>query len=158
MRIFDSGGTRDSDEDKLDHEGFSHPLVEQAYAQYMHKHRKQADGKLRDSDNWQKLFGEDHLQVCMKSGYRHFFDWWSGHRGKDIDIVEALCALRFNVNAYLYKVLLDQADGRAHAHYTAEYAHQQPDTYAVITDTDGEPVKTITEIPELGKVEGVDNE
>ena len=109
MREFESGATRDTDESKLDYEGFLSPLVIQRYAQYMHKHRKQADGKLRDSDNWQNLFGENHYDVCMKSMHRHFMDLWLFHRGyqgRD-DIEEAICALLFNAMAYLHKIKLE---------------------------------------------------
>jgi len=109
MREFDKGATRDDDDDKLDYDGFYHPLVMETFAKYMHKHRVQPDGNLRDSDNWWKLFGKEHKDVCMKSGFRHFMDWWMVHRGfpsRD-GIVEALCGLIFNANAYLLKVILD---------------------------------------------------
>ena len=70
MRKFDSGATRDIVEDKFDFEGFLSPLVLNRYAEYMNKHRKQSDGNLRDSDNWQKGIP---MKVYMKSGFRHFF-------------------------------------------------------------------------------------
>ena len=110
MRNFDSGATRNSDEGKYDYEGFISPLVLERYAQYMNKHRKQADGKLRDSDNWQKGFGDKHLDVCMKSAWRHFMDMWKQHRGyKGHDTLEdSICALRFNLDAYLHKILKDK--------------------------------------------------
>jgi len=81
----------------------------------MNKHRVQADGKLRDGDNWQGLFGspEEHRAVCMKSMWRHFLDLWKFHRGytgRDT-IKEALCALLFNAQAYLFSILVeDQAN------------------------------------------------
>ena len=80
VRTFSTGATRDTDKDKIDYEGFMHPLCIEAYGKYMNKHRVQTDGNLRDSDNWQKLFGDEHFNVCMKSGWRHFFDWWKYHR------------------------------------------------------------------------------
>jgi len=106
MRKFESGATRDDDKNKLDFEGFFSPLVLNRYAEYMNKHRKQADGKLRDSDNWQKGIP---LAAYMKSGYRHFFDWWANHRNvtsvvKD-DVEESLCALLFNTMGYLHEYL-----------------------------------------------------
>lgn len=103
-------GTRDDDTNKLDYEGFLSPLVLERFAEYMNKHRVQADGKIRDSDNWQKLFGDKHLDVCMKSGFRHFMDWWlfhRGYKGRD-DIESSICGLIFNANAYLYKLLKDK--------------------------------------------------
>ena len=110
IRQFSSGATRDSNEGKLDFEGFYSPLVMRRYSEYMNKHRVQSDGNLRDSDNWQNLFGEEHLNVCMKSCYRHFFDMWLQHRGYEgqDDLEESICALLFNAQAYLFKLLLEK--------------------------------------------------
>lgn len=111
MRIFTGGATRDTNIGKLDYEGFFSPIVLERYAQYLHKHRIQSDGKLRDADNWQGMFGEHHYNVCMKSGWRHFMDWWLEHRGyhtsKD-GIEDAICGLIFNCQAYLFKMLQDK--------------------------------------------------
>ena len=110
MRNFKGGGTRDDTEGKFDFEGFLSPLVIEAYGKYMHKNRIQADGKLRDSDNWQKGFGENHLSVCMKSLWRHFMDLWKYHRGfkgrESLD--EAIGGILFNVMAYYHKILTDR--------------------------------------------------
>jgi hypothetical protein len=104
VRVFKSGATRDTDESKLDYEGFESPLVMKRYAEYMNKHRHQSDGTLRDSDNWQKGIP---LEVYMKSGFRHFLDWWMFHRGYEgrDDLEEALCALLFNTKGYLHELL-----------------------------------------------------
>jgi hypothetical protein len=114
MREFESGATRDTDNGKLDHEGFNSPLVMERFAEYMNKHRVQADGNLRDSDNWQKLFGDKHLEVCMKSAFRHFMDWWKQHRGYkgQDELEESICALIFNANAYLFKLLKDKNENQ----------------------------------------------
>jgi hypothetical protein len=107
IRTFKSGATRDTDETKLDFEGFYSPLVMVRFAQYMNKHRKQSDGNIRDSDNWQKGIPKD---AYMKSGFRHFIDWWMHHRdlnGRE-DIEEALCALIFNAQGYLFEVLKEK--------------------------------------------------
>lgn len=101
MRQFETGATRDSDENKLDFEGFLSPLVIERYAEYMHSHRIQADGKLRDSDNWQLGIT---ISAYMKSMWRHFFAVWKGHRTSEIP-EEELCALLFNVNGLLLEVL-----------------------------------------------------
>lgn len=105
MRVFETGATRDADGSKVDFEGFLHPSVLEAYAAYMHKNRVQADGKLRDSDNWQKGIPKD---AYMKSMFRHFMDVWKLHRGvpgDNDDMVENLSALLFNVMGYLYEEL-----------------------------------------------------
>ena len=106
MRVFETGATRDSDETKHDPEGFNHPLVELRFCEYMTKHRVQADGGLRDSDNWQKGIP---LNAYMKSMWRHMLDVWLHHRGGGYKakepLEEALCALRFNIDGYLLEVL-----------------------------------------------------
>lgn len=110
IREFKTGATRDKEKDKLDYEGFLSPIVLKAYANYMHKHRLQTDGKLRDSDNWQRLFGDKHDDVCMKSLARHFMDLWLEHRGfKSRDgKKDALFGIMFNAMAYLFKMLKEE--------------------------------------------------
>lgn len=110
MRTFETGARRDTDLGKLDYEGFLSPLALKRFAQYMNKNRKLADGSLRDSDNWQKGIPQD---AYMKSGWRHFFEWWEHHRdvveldtdAADTALEEALCALLFNVQGYLHEHL-----------------------------------------------------
>lgn len=104
MRTFETGATRNGDSDKFDYEGFLSPLVLQRYAAYMHRNRLQADGALRDSDNWQKGIPQT---AYMKSGWRHFMAWWSNHRQlpSDESVEDALCALLFNVSGYLHEHL-----------------------------------------------------
>jgi hypothetical protein len=105
MREFETGATRDSDESKPDYEGFLSPLVVERFGAYMTKHRAQADGKLRASDNWQKGIP---LDAYMKSAWRHFVEWWREHRrgdGGGAVAQEALCALLFNVQGYLHEAL-----------------------------------------------------
>lgn len=103
VRQFESGATRDTEEGKLDYEGFLSPIALGRFAQYMHKHRVQSDGSLRDSDNWQKGIP---LDAYMKSMWRHFHDVWTLHRGYgEGELEEALCALWFNVQGYLHERL-----------------------------------------------------
>jgi hypothetical protein len=110
-RVFETGAVRDTDLNKLDYEGFIHPLVLERFAEYMHKHRIQSDGKLRDSDNWQKGIPKD---AYMKSGWRHFMDWWKEHRGVKSreGTEEALCAVIFNSMGYLFEILKEK-NGKA---------------------------------------------
>jgi len=108
MQSYGSGATRSSDEDKLDYEGFLSPSALQVYAEYLHSHRKQADGKFRDSDNWQNGVPPDRW---MKSLLRHAMDTWLLHRGHEVcdrndghlvTLPEALCATIFNAFGYLH--------------------------------------------------------
>jgi len=108
MRAFDTGATRGTSEGKLDFDGFLSPCALERYAEYMNSHRKQADGKLRTSDNWQKGIT---VVSYMKSMWRHFFDLWKLHRGfivrdhidgHNVSKEEALCAVIFNSMGYLH--------------------------------------------------------
>lgn len=116
IRKFASGATRDTDNGKLDYEGFMSPLVITAYAEYLNKHRTLKNGDLRESDNWQGLFGEHHSDVCIKSMFRHFVDVWTIHRGfaprlekgEPVTIDDALAAVIFNTMAYWFKILKER--------------------------------------------------
>lgn len=109
VRTFGTGATRDTDLGKHDPEGFLSPLVLDRFNSYMHKNRYLADGTLRDSDNWQAGIP---LEAYMKSGWRHFLDLWSLHRGypgpSSSDLEETLCAVLFNTMGYLHVVLEKQ--------------------------------------------------
>lgn len=104
VRSFETGATRDVDTGKYDYEGFYSPLVMEAFGAYMNHNRRLRDGSIRDSDNWQKGMPKS---VYMKSGWRHFFDWWREHRGLPTKegIVWALCGLLFNAQGYLHELL-----------------------------------------------------
>ena len=104
IRQFKTGATRDTDDDKLDYEGFLSPIVLQRYAEYMHRNRIQSNGELRDSDNWQKGIPQEEL---IKSAFRHFMDWWLEHRGEKSreGTEDALCGIMFNTMGYLYGIL-----------------------------------------------------
>ncbi len=111
VRTFASGATRHTDDKKHDYEGFLSPWAIRRYGEYMHAHRVQADGIMRDSDNWQK--GIPHDQY-MKSLLRHTLDAWSIHRGlrtcdtkdgEEIGIEDALCGIIFNAFGFLHERL-----------------------------------------------------
>ncbi len=110
VRKFETGATRDTENGKPDYEGFLSPDVLELYGAYMHKHRKQLDGQLRDSDNWQKGIP---VAAYMKSMWRHFFAVWRLHRGlRTVDekgavvtMEDALMATLFNVMGYTFEWL-----------------------------------------------------
>jgi len=122
MRAFETGATRDLDLNKFDYEGFLSPLVVERFAAYMNEHRRQADGNLRDSDNWQKGMP---TSVYMKSMWRHFMDVWKIHRSEHLapgvgargivnvttkEKEDALCALLFNVQGYLLETMRNETN------------------------------------------------
>lgn len=115
IRTFTTGATRDADDSKNDYEGFLSPLVIEAYGDYMTEHRRQSDGALRASDNWQKGIPRDQY---MKSLLRHIVTAWKLHRGWTVreekiggelripTMQETLCAILFNAMGYLHEILI----------------------------------------------------
>lgn len=108
-RGFETGATRSSDAGRYDPEGFLSPIALERFCEYMNKHRVQADGGLRDSDNWQKGMP---LSSYMKGMWRHFLHLWQRYRGWTVtdakaaaDAEEDLCALMFNVQGMLHEML-----------------------------------------------------
>jgi hypothetical protein len=119
MRKFETGATRNPDTNKFDYEGFLSPAVLHEFGKYMHAHRRQSDGGLRDSDNWQKGIPREQY---MKSMLRHVFDLWMLHRGltpvnpdtgEPVTFHDALMGAFFNVQGYTHEYLKiqDTADG-----------------------------------------------
>jgi hypothetical protein len=103
MREFETGATRDTDDGKLDFEGFLSPVVLEAYAKFMHENRVQRDGNLRDSDNWQRGIPRD---VYVKSSWRHFFGFWKAWRAGDREAGKRdALALLFNIMGWLHEQL-----------------------------------------------------
>lgn len=103
VRVFQTGATRDSDGGKLDIEGFLSPAVLLRFSEFMHKHRRQADGALRASDNWQRGIPAEQY---AKSLVRHTVDAWAKRRGgrgvypaEPLD--DVLCAIMFNAMGWL---------------------------------------------------------
>lgn len=116
MRHFPSGATRNDDDEKLDFEGYLSPEVLYEFGRYMHEHGHTPEGQ-RESDNWQKGFGED---AIMKSLLRHVMDLWMLHRtgkpvlrpdGEEVDWHDALGGAFFNVQALWFESLVDEDDG-----------------------------------------------
>ena len=112
VQQFDSGATRNLDVSKYDYSGFLNPEALHAFAEYMHEHRLQKDGTLRDSDNWQKGIP---FRVYAKSLIRHCIDLWRMDRGYAVTNPdtgapctkqELCCAIIFNAMGYL-KELVD---------------------------------------------------
>lgn len=118
LRTFATGATRDTAVGKIDPEAFFDPRVVLTFCEYMDRHRVQADGSLRDGDNWQKGFTRESI---AKSLNRHHLDFWLMHRGhrpsskdhlaiyrehgKRRAQIEVLCAIYFNAAAYLREVI-----------------------------------------------------
>lgn len=121
MRTFKTGATRDSLGDKLQYSRFLSPAVIKRYCEYLQKHREQADGNIREPDNWKHGIDEG---VYMDSLLRHVIDLRYGeHYGIDAaqEEEELLCAIMFNAMGMLFekiklkgfltdKVVIDRQD------------------------------------------------
>lgn len=110
IRTFESGATRNTDANRIDPEAFMSPAVLELFSNYMNRNRTQADGSIRDGDNWQKGIPRT---AYMKSMWRHFLDVWKNHRGLSTpeDQLTNLMGLMFNVMGYAYELL--QENGNA---------------------------------------------
>jgi hypothetical protein len=110
MRNFDTGATRNSNENKLAYSGFISPLALHAFSEYMHAHRKQKDGSLRAADNWKKGIP---IESYKESIVRHVMDLWRSWEGgtvvdpdsgEPVTETELLCAIMFNVQGMLHEM------------------------------------------------------
>lgn len=107
MRKFKTGATRDNDTGKPDYDGFLSEYAVPAFGRYMHRHRLQADGKLRDSDNWKRGMPKEQY---IKSLWRHVIDLWREWRGdRNAEKLEDLCcACMFNIQGFLHELLKEE--------------------------------------------------
>ena len=116
VRQFKTGATRDSGVDpktglpKLAYNGFFSARVLKRRAEYMNKHRVQADGSLRAPDNWKKGIPQS---VYLESLTRHVMDLLLLHEGVGgVDLQETLCAISFNSDGFLHEVLKEDEEVR----------------------------------------------
>lgn len=100
MREFETGATRDNDMDKLQYRGFLSYAVIRKFCEYMHAHRRQADGNMRAADNWKKGIP---IEAYLDSLDRHSHQFFEKVEGGEID-QEALCAMWFNIQGMLFEL------------------------------------------------------
>jgi len=121
MRIFDTGATRNVETDP-DYHGFFSPLSMHAYGEYMHAHRLQADGTMRDSNNWQLGMPQDSF---VRSLVRHAHDVELIHDGykelarsdvRDPSTLKAhLSAIIFNAQGMLHFLVKEDIEAQREA-------------------------------------------
>lgn len=105
MREFPTGATRDTLTDKLNYKGFRSPHADRAYAEYMHGHRSQPNGEMREADNWKKGMPID---VYAESLLRHIAELHYLYETSNdyAKTKEKLCAVLFNANGWLHTLLV----------------------------------------------------
>lgn len=99
MRKFETGATRDNNEEKLEYARFLDPLVLERFAKYMHEHRKTADG-MREPDNWKKGIP---TRAYIDSLWRHMHSVWKKHECGIDDTYDHLSGILFNVMGLMYE-------------------------------------------------------
>lgn len=113
VRTFDTGATRSPLGDKLCYSRFFDPRVLKLRAEYMHRHRTQTDGKLREPDNWKR--GIDQASY-VDSLMRHFMDVWLWAAGYQDEMTEdiktAIIACMFNLEGLLHEIMKEEAEQR----------------------------------------------
>jgi hypothetical protein len=102
--MFETGASRDDETGKLDYDGSFSPEVLRAFAIYMDFHRHLPDGTTRATDDWKRGIPID---VYMKSGSRHFMDWWLAHHEYETSDgrLWSLLGLLFNVQGYIHEYI-----------------------------------------------------
>lgn len=110
LRTFESGATRDTADTKPEPWGYTSALVEKAFSEYMLKHQVQSDGQKRPSNNWTKGIP---VKVYKDSLSRHIQDLrlileGYEHIARTSDLIETLCAIRFNVDGLIYETMKDE--------------------------------------------------
>ena len=114
MRTFETGATRNSLDGKLSYKKALSPAVLRRYVSYLAAHRKQADGNLREFDNWKK--GMNPAVYC-DSLMRHTVDAWLVQLGHPqppdgYDLQSLLCAIIFNASGWLFELLVAETGNR----------------------------------------------
>lgn len=122
MKTYESGATRDGAAGKPDYRGYLAPEVIRRFGEYMLKHQVQADGQTRASNNWQKGMP---LDDYMSSMLRHLVDVWSAHEAGQVN-EEALCALMFNVNGYLFETIMGEKPAGGPSRYRETTVKPKP--------------------------------
>lgn len=112
MRNFDSGATRNNVEGRLNYVKALSPIVLERYVQYLNAHREQADGTMRDFDNWKKGIPID---VYLEGLGRHFIAVWQlaqGFPAEDnkgpVTLEDTLCAIIFNASGWLHEIIKEE--------------------------------------------------
>lgn len=124
VRTFETGATRSQDAERDDPEGYLSPLAIDRYCEYMTKHRKQPDGTIRASDNWQLGMS---MRSYIKGLWRHVLHAWTRYRGFPVrdpkaaeNAEEDFCAIIFNAQGALHELVKARLSAQAKSAYNDE--------------------------------------
>lgn len=111
MRLFGTGATRNNDPTRIDWVRMLSLPAMFEYARYMQRHQKQADGSMREFDNWKGVSGKGGfpLNEVAESLVRHVLDLAALDQGiepmRECELKETCCAIIFNAMAYLHTII-----------------------------------------------------
>jgi hypothetical protein len=115
MRKFETGATRDTEDGKIVPSGFLSAAARLRFCTYMHKHRVQADGSLRDADNWKKGIPQ---RAYFESLVRHVLDLelfvegdFSVYPREQHTLDDVLCSIIFNAQGLLHERMIGRDVG-----------------------------------------------
>ena len=110
VRRFESGATR-SGGVKLEYTRFFDARVNKRLAEYMHKHREQADGTLREPDNWKKGIDKESYVASLARHEKDTELWLQGYPEEMTETIEdSLLAIMFNAHGMLYEILKEKTE------------------------------------------------
>lgn len=111
---FESGATRSVETDRPCYRKALSPIVLQYYVAYINKHRKQADGSMRDWDNWKSGIPKDR---SLEGLGRHDMSVWllmQGFPAYDnngpVTLKDSLCGIIFNSTSLLHEILKEEME------------------------------------------------
>lgn len=103
MRTFKTGATRDTAVGKPQYHGYISWKALRRFGAYMLRHQTQADGRLREADNWKKGIPE---AAYVDSLCRHTVEFNDAvEDGRFEEAEELACAIWFNVQGFLHERL-----------------------------------------------------
>lgn len=102
IRTFTTGATRSTSDGKLDYIKGLCPHTIEAYMRYLSKHRIQADGNIRDFDNWKKGIPTGEY---LSSIFRHIMSIWKDYEAGNTIAQDEACAVVFNAMGMLRNIV-----------------------------------------------------
>lgn len=104
MRQFATGAIRDNSTDKPEYFGYTSWRTMKQFGAYMLRHQKQANGQMRDADNWKKGIP---LEVYQQSLTRHFVDWAAEleeAKSSPETAMDLALAMKFNLDGWIHEM------------------------------------------------------
>lgn len=130
MRKFKGGATRGNADGKINY-AHSSALAERVWCEYMHQHRIQEDGKLREPDNYKKGMDVESYRTGLAGHNKDIELLLEGHKvfekGKEVTPFDAIMASKFNLQGLIielmrgYPIPREYTEGRLKAEFNKRF-------------------------------------